>query len=475
MTTALGTESPWTLAWWRSRLFEPLDVASLAVFRVMFGTVMLWEVWSFFDAGWIESYYIQPRFFFKYYGFEWVEPWGGEGMYWHYALLGVLALQIIAGFLYRFAMAAFFLAVTYVFLLDQTQYLNHYYLVCLLSFLMIFLPLHRGWSIDAVLRPALASETVPAWPLWLLRAQLGIVYFYAGVAKLNADWLQCQPIRMWVRQRMDFPIIGPLLEHRAAPYFFGYGGLLLDLFVVPFLLWRRTRPYAFAATVLFHVLNNWLFSIGLFPWLMLAATLLFFEPGWPRRFCLLFPPRPQGVGTAAPVPLVPPGWRRTVVLVFLGVWVAIQILVPLRHWLYPGSVHWNEEGHRFAWHMKLRDKRGTSRFFVTDPGDGTTREVNPSEHLTPSQVRKMPTRPDMTLQFAHYLARTLPRAGTEPLEVRVDARVRLNGREPAQIIDPQVDLARIPRTLGHCEWVLPLTEPLKRPRPRPGEPPGVAP
>ena len=79
--------------------------------------------------------------------------------------------------------------------------------------------------------------------------------------------------------------------------------------------------------------------------------------------------------------------------------------MPLRHLLYPGNVSWTEEGHRFAWHMMLREKSGRAIFTVTDPASGRVWRVRLSDHLTPRQIRKMSTRPDMLLQFAHYLAR----------------------------------------------------------------------
>jgi hypothetical protein len=72
----------------------------------------------------------------------------------HFIVMGLLAAAIAAGMLYRVATVLFFLAFTYVFLLDQVCYLNHFYLVCLYSFLMIFVPAHRAFSVDASVVPA---------------------------------------------------------------------------------------------------------------------------------------------------------------------------------------------------------------------------------------------------------------------------------------------------------------------------------
>lgn len=340
-----------------ARLFEPVDIASIVVFRIMFGSMMLGEVWRYFDKVWITGYYVQTRFRFKYFGFAWVEPWPGAGMYVHYAALAVLSAFVIVGFLYRASCALLFAGLAYVFLLDEALYLNHAYLACLFCLLLAVVPAHRARSIDALLRPGIASETAPAWSLWLLRAQMAIVYVYGGLSKLNADWLQGQPMKTWLERRADEPVMGPLFGSGWAPWVFSYGGALFDLIIVPLLLWRRTRVWAFVAAVCFHVLNAHIFSIGIFPWLPLTATLLFLSPSWPRRIHFFF-----GPGEIPAAPPVRPGRREHATLALVGAYLLVQLVVPLRHYLYPGRVQWTDEGHRFAWHMMLRDKSAVTKF-----------------------------------------------------------------------------------------------------------------
>ena len=119
---------------------------------------------------------------------------------------------------------------------------------------------------------ASASSTVPAWTIWLLRFQIGVPYFYGGLAKLNADWLQGYPMRYWLSERADFPVIGQYFHNVSTAYFFSYSGLLIDLLAVPLLLWKRTRVLMFVVLMSFHFVNTRLFNIGIFPWFMLAAT-----------------------------------------------------------------------------------------------------------------------------------------------------------------------------------------------------------
>ena len=142
------------------RLFEPVDIASLVFFRIAFGSIMLWETWRYYDHGWIGRYFTGKEFYFTYWPFDFVQPWPGDGMFIHFGLMAVFAACIVLGLFYRVSATAFFLMFTYVFLLEQARYLNHYYLVCLIAFVMIFMPANRHFSLDALLNPGLRRYVV---------------------------------------------------------------------------------------------------------------------------------------------------------------------------------------------------------------------------------------------------------------------------------------------------------------------------
>ncbi|MFG6095909.1 HTTM domain-containing protein [Leptothoe sp. ISB3NOV94-8A] len=438
---------------WRS-LFAPVDIAVLVYFRMAFGGIMLWEVWRYFDKGWIARYWIDPILNFPYFGFEWFHPWPGQGMYIHFVGLGILAAFIALGIWYRVSAVLFFLGFTYIFLLEKARYLNHFYLICLISFILIFIPTHRAFSFDAWRRPGIRTQTVPAWTLWLLRIHVGIPYFYGGLAKINGDWLQGEPMRMWMAARTDFPLIGSFFTQEWMVYFLSYGGLLLDLLVVPFLIWRRTRPYAFVLALTFHLMNVQLFNIGIFPWFMIAATAIFFYPDWPRR---LVRQRFSDRNQSAPARLTP---RHIAILTLLGIYLALQLLLPFRHYLYPGDANWTEEGHRFAWHMKLRSKDADVKFIITNTRDNSVSALDPYDIMPRWQVRKMAARPDMILQLSHMIAEDIGGDDKDSIEVRAEAFASLNGREKQQLIDPTVDLSKKRQSLMPADWILPLEIPL---------------
>ena len=458
-----GALKPRASLW--ARLFAPVDILPLVYLRIVFGAIMVFEVWKFYDMGWITRNWVRPQFHFTYYGFGWVHPWPGDGMYVHFLVVGALAAFILIGFWYRVSAALFVVGFGYIFLIDETEYLNHFYMLLLVSFLLIFVPANRAFSVDARLRPETRSETAPAWALWLLRAQIGIVYFYGGLAKLGADWLDGEPMRTWLAVRTDFPLAGPLFTEEWVVLLFSYGGLLFDLLVVPMLFWGPTRLGAIAFCTLFHLTNAQLFNIGIFPWFMIAAIVIFLPPHWLRLGLRRLSPRhgeqPAHLTPAESRGLAAVSWaalqrRQRRILMFVGAYLLLQALVPFRHLLYPGDPNWTEEGHRFSWHMMLRTKSAAIRFVASDPVSKKAWEVEARDYLTIRQYRKMSRNPDLILQFSHFLADQLRKDGYDRIQIRVDTKVSLNQRMPQALVDPKLNLAAQPRTLGPAPWIIPL-------------------
>lgn len=432
--------------------FAPVDIASLVWFRIVFGLLMMVEALRYIGKGRIWSYYLEPEFHFKYYGFSWVEPWSEWGMHLHFWGLAVCGLGIALGLFYRVCASLFFLGFTYVFLLDQSRYLNHHYLVCLFAFLMIWVPAHRALSVDAWMRPRIRSSMAPTWALWLLRAQMLIVYGLAGIAKLNADWLAGEPVRSWLLRRTDYAVLGPYFAEPWMAYVVSYSGLIFDLAVVPLLIWKRTRGLAFSLAILFNLTNSWLFDIGIFPWVTLGATILLFQPRLPHFFPTLWSAPHQGVQNE-----VRSGLGKNWIVGCVAMYLLLQILIPFRYLLYPGDVAWTEQGHRFSWRMMLRSKSGDLSLHVHDPSTGESRPLQPLDYLTASQYYKAKTRPDMILQLCHHVAEDMRAHGHSHVEVRALVWVSLNGRKPQLLVDPEVDLAAEPRTLGNATWITSLS------------------
>ena len=436
---------------------RPVDGASAAVFRIGFGLLGVATVVRSAANGWIAELYVEPAHHFTYSGFWWVQPWPAWGMYLHFALMGLAAAGVAAGYRYRLSIVAFFLLFTYVELIDKTTYLNHYYWVSLVSLLMIFMPLGRTWSLDARRETGGACRTVPAWVIWALRAQLAVVYLFAGIAKLNPDWLlQAQPLRIWLYNSADLWLIGPLLKETWVAYSMSWVSAAFDLTLVAWLLWSRSRPLAYALVIVFHVLTWLLFPIGMFPWLMIFGTLVFFPQDWPARLISRMRTRPAAAPADAPsAGAFRPGLLSRVAVVGLVAFALFQVLVPLRHWAYPGNVRWNEDGYRFSWRVMVTEKTGDVSFRVSDPAGVGEWIVYPDEHLSDLQVERMAYQPDMLAATARIIEEDLRGLGHGDLEVRGDAFVAFNGRMAARFVDPSVDLTSEEPGIWPKRWVLP--------------------
>jgi hypothetical protein len=390
--------------------------------------------------------YVEPRWFFTYPGFSWVQPWPAWGMYLHYVVLAALAAAIALGALYRVATVLFVVGFAYTQLIDVTNYLNHHYLVVLLGGLLAVLPAHAAWSVDARRCPAIRRATIPAWMLWLVRFQVGVVYVFAGLAKAKLDWLGYgQPLNLWLAARTETPVLGALFGQRWVALAMSWAGFAFDTTIVAWLSWRRTRLAAYGAVIVFHGLTGYLFNIGMFPIIMTSAALIFFSPSWPRRL----------IGARiGPAPVPGPATRppRRAVAVVIALHIALQIALPLRHLAYPGDVLWNEDGMRFAWHVLIREKHGSTTF-VAEFADGKRLEIPPGKYLTARQDREMSGQPDLILQLAHAIGRDLHARGYRDFRLHALTQVSLNGRAPQPMIDPSVDLLQL-RDLGPRSWVL---------------------
>ena len=110
--------------------------------------------------------------------------------------------------------------------------------------------------------------------------------------------------------------------------------------------------------------------------------------------------------------------------------------------------------------MMLVSVHSRAFFYVTDPNSGRTAQVGPEQFLTLRQRSMIAFLPDFSLQFAHYLATVMPRAGFKPLKVEARIFVSVNGRKPELYLDPNVDLAAEPRSLRRPSWLLPIHEAL---------------
>ncbi|QSE96202.1 HTTM domain-containing protein [Fulvivirga lutea] len=436
---------------------QPTSIAPLVVFRIVFGLLMLFSTIRYVWMGWVDTQLVDPLLHFSYYGFDWVQPLGRLGMYTVFAIMAFACLGITLGLFYRISAIIFFLCFTYVELIDITYYLNHYYFVSIVAFLFILVPANRFFSLDVKRKPELSLSQVPRWMILIFKLQIAIVYIYAGLAKINYDWLiKALPLSIWLPAKTGIPIIGPIFQYKFTAYLFSWIGMFFDTFIVFGLLYKKTRWLAYVAVIIFHTLTGLLFQIGVFPIVMIFAVTIFFSPSFHERLIKtiggLF--SDTTISFNADHQFKKQSLRVHYSLTyFLVLFFLFQIIFPWRYILYPGNIFWTEEGYRFSWRVMLMEKAGTATFFVKDGENGREGSVINHQFLNSHQEKQMAMQPDLILQFAHNLEEHFKSEGMKNPIVRAEVLVTLNARPAKLLIDPSIDLTTIKDTWGHKKWL----------------------
>jgi hypothetical protein len=449
---------------WKKILFSEIDISTLAFFRIAFGFLMLISTVRFWANGWVQSQLIDPKHYFHYWGFEWISPLSAAGIHSIYALMVLSTIAILLGYFYRYATVLFFILFTYTELIDITNYLNHYYFISLVALIMIFVPANRAFSLDCVRNPNLKLDTVPRWTVEIIRFQLAIVYFYAGIAKINPDWLfDAMPMSIWLQAKSDWPLVGSLFTEKWVAFAFSWAGCIYDL-LIPFLLYNtKTRRLAFVLVVIFHALTRMLFPIGMFPFIMITATLTFFSSDWHRKILhklnsFIYPNFSTGLPEENLTVKTAFRGRNKFISSLIFVFFAFQIIFPFRYAMYPGKLFWTEQGFRFSWRVMLMEKSGAAFFYVQETDSDRKYEINNSDFLTAQQEKMMATQPDLILQYARIIEEEAINRGWKDPKVTAEVYVSLNGLRSKPFIDPTVDLTELEDSFSHKTWILPFED-----------------
>ncbi|MEM9897302.1 MAG: HTTM domain-containing protein [Bacteroidota bacterium] len=437
---------------------RPVSIAPLITFRIAFGFIMFISTVRYMWMGWVETQLIKPLFHFHYYGFDWVKPLPGDWLYLVFAILILSTVAITIGAYYRFFATLFFILFSYVELIDLTYYLNHYYFVGVVSFMLVFVPANRSLSFDVRFRKIAPTEKVSAWCIVIFKIQIAIVYIYAGLAKINYDWLfRALPLAIWLPAKSGIPLIGWAFKYKITAYLFSWFGMLFDTFIILGLLIKKTRLPAYFLVIVFHAMTGILFQIGIFPLVMIFGVTIFFSPALHEKLVATIENK---IFKKTPACAVAPGKtnKNHLLYPFLILFMSFQLLFPWRYLLYPGNLFWTEEGYRFSWRVMLMEKAGTATFYVKDGENGREGSVINSQFLNPHQEKQMAMQPDMILQFAHFLGEHFSANGMNDPIVRAECKVTLNGRRSRDIVDPTADLTTITDTWKPKEWITPFEE-----------------
>ncbi len=438
-------------------LFKEVEILPLVAFRIIFGLTTFISSLRFLLLGWVDLHFVETKIQFKYFGFEWVPLMPEAFMYALHFLMLLSSIGIFLGAYYRIATITFFICFTWCELIDLTYYLNHYYFVSIIAFLMMFLPANKAYAFDAFKNPKTTQKKVPAFTINILKFQLIVVYFFAGIAKINYDWLiLAMPLKIWLPAHSDMPVLGTLFKQEITAYLFSWVGMLFDVFVGFLLLFSSTRIWAWLCIVVFHSLTGYLFQIGVFPIVMTFSTLVFFSNNFHQKFIFFFS---KFISFFRFEPSVEaPKLKTNISLnkLALLVWVGFHLLFPMRYLLYPGNHFWTEEGYRFGWRVMLFEKAGTATFYVTDANTNKEGVVDNTDFLNAHQEKQMAMQPDMILQYAQFLKKYYETKGLTVSKVRAEVYVTLNARPSQLLINPQENLLNFRDSWATKTWIKPL-------------------
>ncbi len=431
-------------------LFKQVDNSSLIVFRIIFGLLITLEAWGAIATGWVRKTLVEPDFTFNFIGFEFLQIFQGEFMYFHFFMMGVFGIFVMLGYRYRLGILMYTILWSMAYLMQKSAYNNHYYLLVLLCVYMLIVPAHKYFSLDAKRNPSIQSISMPQWVPWFLILQIWIVYTYASLAKFYPDWLDLTFPKLLMASKHDTPIIGSFLQTNFAHISIKYIGILFDLLVVPLLLWKRTRMFIFVFSIFFHLFNSYVFHIGIFPYMSLAFTLFFFTPELINKRFL----RKKPLYVANEVKYTN---YKNLLIPFMAIWFIVQLGLPIRHHFIDGDVLWTEEGHRLSWRMMLRSKQGSTRMKVVDKNSGEEKWINNKDYIKNKQYKTI-SKPDGVWQYAQIIKKDFQKKGQD-VEVYATTRISVNGRPYSKLIDDQVDLTSVKwNYFGHNSWILPIPD-----------------
>ncbi len=428
-------------------LFKQVDNIGLVLFRAVFGLLITIEAFGAIATGWVKRVLVEPEFTFNFIGFDFLQHVQGNGMYLYFVIMGIFGLMVMLGYKYRYSMFFYALLWSGVYFMQKTSYNNHYYLMMLLCWIMVFLPANNRFSLDAKFNSNIKTPSMPQWCKWIIITQVFIVFTYASIAKCYPDWLNGTALGLMLQNKKEYWLIGGLLQQTWVHYTIAYIGFIFDLLIIPMLLWKRTRLIGFYLSIFFHLFNSIVFQIGIFPYLSISFALFFFSSETLQKRFL--PKKELYIDQEISIPK-----NNNILIGIFLIYFTFQIGLPMRHWVIQDDVLWTEEGHRLSWRMMLRTKSGTLKVWVKDKKSNKKIPYDYNKLLSKKQRRTIKPKPDLLWQLAQKI-KAIEKENGKDVSVYIDSKVSVNGGPYFPLINSEVDLAAEEwDPFFHTTWLL---------------------
>ncbi|XP_062583429.1 vitamin K-dependent gamma-carboxylase-like [Saccostrea cucullata] len=452
----------------------PTDPANLAVLRIAFGILMMADIpqergMSHADVRWGRQDVCRFPLFsaLKVAPLEW--------MYIIYLIMFIGALGITLGLFYRTSCLLFCSTYWYIFLLDKTAWNNHSYLYGLMGIILMAVDANRCWSLDGLLNNSMNNSHVPWWNYVICRTQIFLVYFIAGLKKLDLDWISGYSMQRLSKNWVFDPFRLVLTDEQIDLFIVHIGGLTIDLSGGILLLFDRTRPLAIFFLSSFHLMNSTMFSIGMFPYAMLATLPLFCSADWPRKIVPRLPKclqmfistdseiqpsshciynkediKPeedeQHKGTVTSSCKSPPPTSPSLVhklgVIFTVLYIGVQLFLPYSHGITKGYNNWTNGLYGYSWDMMVHSwSTQHIRLSYRDKISGKEGFLDPTAFVDKTG-RRWSSHGDMVVQYAHCVADILQNYNMS-VELYFDIWKSMNNRFQQRMFDPRVNVVDV--------------------------------
>lgn len=414
-------------------LFSATSSYLLAFFRILYGIILFFEAKRWGTN--IHPNFIKKELLFKFDYLNFLPLLDENILHLFATIMLICSVFIILGFLYRISSFVFIILYVYFFTLDISFFNNHYYFIILLCILLLGIKANNQFSIDRILFK-FSDNHIPIWNYNIIKFQIFCLYFYAGITKLNPDWLQLNTMKASLLYDNEY-IDNPLLKSDLAIYIFSYGGLIFDISIGFLLLYKPTRVFAIIIALIFHLVNYATIDIGIFPILMMFSCLIFIEPSAFESWVFkLFKQKLNNTVKGK----VQSDYNN-VIKYALAMYIAIQLLLPLRHFLIKGNVDWTGEGILYSWRMKsVARYRGDLKIILLDKN--SKKELKVDLYLPMHQQKILFYKPVLFLQLRDYLLQKTNRKKENTI-MNVIVTASINGSKLSYLIHPNIDLCKV--------------------------------
>lgn len=421
-------------------VFEPVSLYPMVALRLAFGLAMaIWTIYMLL-SGTVEEFFIKPEFYFSYPGFDWLQPLPTFGMYAVFILLLITSFQIFAGYFFRLGTVLFIVLFTYITLVDRAGYLSYYYYVLLLAFMLCISPANRLFSIDLIRNPASRVDYVPRWSILAFKMQVALVFLFAGMAKMNHDWLnEGRPVNLWLKSLADsdFWFFPESLTTGLFPIVVSWLLLMFDFIIPHFLFDRKTASGAVLFVMIIQGVALYLFPAGFFPVLIALSSLIFLPEQKVNSFLSRIADFMYDIFEFKNDVFKPGGAfmlqyrKKKLFPLLLALFFGIQVLLPVGLFLNWGSKRWADSAFRFSWDIRLQEKKGEVNFFMLNNQTKEEITIPLQDFLTEHQIRVMAEDSSMIRQFAEHLINTSNFDISKGNYIlTTNSLVSLNGNEP---------------------------------------------